>query len=323
MILVVGGIADRVTELVCARLTAMAIPYRLLDLGRFPLEHQVRWEWDGGRPSGWIETADWRLDLGDVSAVFARYLGLTGRVPIPDRPADVDAAIRAETDAGVVTLVETLPCLVVNRLGGGMTNHSKALQSLLIREAGMQIPPTLVTNDPTEARTFIDRHDGRVIFKSASGARSIVQAVGPKQLERLDLLAHGPSQFQLRIEGDDMRVHVVGTEVFATRIKSPIVDYRFAFRDGVEPEMEPATLSADLADACVRLAARLDLAVAGIDLKVTPEGDAYCLEINPSPGFIYYEQRTRQPISAAIAELLDNPERAESKGVASMASNVR
>jgi glutathione synthase/RimK-type ligase-like ATP-grasp enzyme len=101
------------------------------------------------------------------------------------------------------------------------------------------------------------------------------------------------------------------------------VEYRFAFRDGVEPAMEPETLSVELAQACVRLAARLDLAVAGIDLKVTPDGEAYCLEINPSPGFIYYEQRTGQPISAAIAELLDNPERAQSKGVARMASNVR
>jgi glutathione synthase/RimK-type ligase-like ATP-grasp enzyme len=316
MILVVGGIADRVTELVCARLASMAIPYRLLDLGRFPLEHHVRWRWGAGRPRGWIRTAEWRLDLEDVTAVFARYLGLTGRVAIPDRAPEVDAAIRAETDAGVIALVETLPCLVVNRLAGGMTNHSKVLQGLVIREVGLRIPPTLVTDDPTAARAFIEAYDGNVVFKSLSGARSIVQAVGPRQMERLDLLDHGPSQFQLRIEGDDLRVHVVGDQVFATRIRSSVVDYRFAYRAGAEPALEATALSADLADACVRLTARLDLAVAGIDLKVTASGEPYCLEVNPSPGFIYYEQRTGQPISAAVAELLRNPGARWGRGVA-------
>ncbi|MER3479214.1 MAG: RimK domain-containing protein ATP-grasp, partial [Meiothermus sp.] len=36
-----------------------------------------------------------------------------------------------------------------------------------------------------------------------------------------------------------------------------------------------------------------------------PEDDWYCFEINPCPGFAYYEQHTGQPISAALAELLE------------------
>ena len=36
MILVCGGLADGVTELVCSRLQDCGYPYRLLDLARFP-----------------------------------------------------------------------------------------------------------------------------------------------------------------------------------------------------------------------------------------------------------------------------------------------
>ena len=36
MILVAGGIADKVTELVCSRLDACGYPYRLFDLARYP-----------------------------------------------------------------------------------------------------------------------------------------------------------------------------------------------------------------------------------------------------------------------------------------------
>jgi glutathione synthase/RimK-type ligase-like ATP-grasp enzyme len=304
VILVVGGLADTVTELVCARLEDDRTPYRLLDLGRYPIGYRVRWWWRDRRPVGWIETDNWRLDLESVTAVFARYLGATGRVPLPDRPSDVDQAVRAETDAGVMALIESLPCLVINRLGGGMTNHSKVLQSLLIRRAGLLIPPTLVTTDPSTVRSFIDEHEGGVIYKSLSGMRSIVQSVGPAQLARLDLLRNGPSQFQKRIVGDDVRVHVVGDQVFATRIRSTVVDYRFGHREGREPIIEPATIPAELEAACVRLTRLVDLTVAGIDLKVTPSGDAYCLEVNPSPGFLYYEQRTGQPISLAVADVL-------------------
>jgi glutathione synthase/RimK-type ligase-like ATP-grasp enzyme len=56
--------------------------------------------------------------------------------------------------------------------------------------------------------------------------------------------------------------------------------------------------------ACLRLAHAFDLLFAGIDLKQTPEGEFFCFEVNPCPGFLYYERHTRQPISTALADLL-------------------
>ena len=52
------------------------------------------------------------------------------------------------------------------------------------------------------------------------------------------------------------------------------------------------------------MAAGMGLHLAGIDLRQTPRGEWYCLEVNPSPGFTYYEAVTGQPIAAAVAELL-------------------
>ncbi|MGH8914072.1 MAG: ATP-grasp domain-containing protein, partial [Acidimicrobiia bacterium] len=54
----------------------------------------------------------------------------------------------------------------------------------------------------------------------------------------------------------------------------------------------------------VALAADLGLPVAGIDLMIDEDGDVYCLEVNPSPAFSYYEQNTGQPIAMAIARYL-------------------
>jgi len=44
--------------------------------------------------------------------------------------------------------------------------------------------------------------------------------------------------------------------------------------------------------------------VAGVDLRCTPDGRWYCFEVNPSPGFTYFQQKTDQAIDEAIARLL-------------------
>jgi len=308
MILVCGGLADVVTELVCARLSACEYAYRFLDLGVYPAGFQVNWYCHDAYPEGYLSGPDWRIDLAELTGVYVRYLGAEGRVPLPDVPQESVPALYAEYDAGISLLLEDLPCLVVNRLGPGMSNHSKPYQALLVRECGLLTPPTLVTNDPDSARRFFDEWHGEVIYKSLSGVRSIVRRLGPEQLERLPLLRYGPAQFQAYIPGDNVRVHTVDDRVFATRVRSTAVDYRYARREGADVQMDAVELPPHVAESCLRLARQMGLHFAGIDLKLTPRDEYYCFEVNPSPGFLFYEQHTYQPISAALADLLHQGE---------------
>jgi glutathione synthase/RimK-type ligase-like ATP-grasp enzyme len=107
-----------------------------------------------------------------------------------------------------------------------------------------------------------------------------------------------------------VRVHTVGDAVFATLIETEAVDYRYAGRDGLDVAMRPMKLPAAVVDACLRAARSLDLLFAGIDLKETPDGDYICFEVNPCPGFTYYERHTGQQISTALADLLNGTPRA-------------
>jgi glutathione synthase/RimK-type ligase-like ATP-grasp enzyme len=311
MILVVGGLADSVTELVCARLAERGYAYRLLDLGRYPAAHRVTWRWRDGDPEGVIAGPDWSLDLADITAVYVRFLGSEGRLPLNAPPETADV-LRSEADAGLMALLEDLPCPVVNRVAGGMSNNSKPYQALLVRRAGLSVPPTLVTNDAEAARAFYAAH-GAVIYKSISGVRSVVRRLGPEGLARLKLLCDGPAQFQAYVPGENVRVHTVGDRVLAVRVRSEAVDYRYAHRDGLAMEMEPTTLPRAIEQACLAVARELGLLFAGIDLKETPEGDWYCFEVNPCPGFLYYERHSGLPISAALADLLQSGAAAKRK----------
>ena len=48
----------------------------------------------------------------------------------------------------------------------------------------------------------------------------------------------------------------------------------------------------------------LGLSFSGIDLKRTPQDDWYCFEVNPSPGYSYFEEQTGQRIADTLVRYL-------------------
>jgi len=192
------------------------------------------------------------------------------------------------------------PALVVNRPSAMAPNESKPYQLELIRAAGFAVPPTLVTTDPAAARQFASEH-GPLIYKSVSGVRSRVARLSNERAQSLDDVAWCPTQLQRHIDGVDHRVHVVKDSVFATRVESADDDYRYAERP---PVLTETMLPPEIERRTIELAAALELPLAGIDLRLTPEGEWFCFEVNPSPAFTYYESATGQPIAGAIARLL-------------------
>jgi glutathione synthase/RimK-type ligase-like ATP-grasp enzyme len=143
-----------------------------------------------------------------------------------------------------------------------------------------------------------------VVYKSISYRRSIVQILEENDLERLEHIRCCPTQFQEYVAGTDVRVHTLGNQVFSTAIYACVTDYRYSYLRGEQEHLEPTELPGILPDRCVELSKALGLYFAGIDLKITPDGQVYCLEVNPCPAFSYYELHTGQPIARAVASYL-------------------
>ena len=202
----------------------------------------------------------------------------------------------------LISWAQLTPAFVVNRPDAMAANGSKPYQGALIEAHGFCVPDTLITTDPVAALEFWERH-GDVVYKSLSGIRSIVSRLAPEDLDRLDDLVWCPTQFQQYIAGDDYRVHVVGDDLFACRIASAADDYRYA---DASVSMRACDLPADVARRCVELATAMDLPVAGLDLRRSNDGSWYCFEVNPSPGYTYFQESTSQPIDESIAQLLAN-----------------
>ncbi len=304
MILLCGIRSEPPLALVAAELDRLGAETRWFDQRR-ALETSLGFEVAGGGVTGELADPDGRLPLDEVRAVYLRVMDDRLLPEVEHLPPDASerAHVRALHDK-LAAWIEITPALVVNRALAQASNAAKPYQLQLIAAAGFAVPDTLITSDPDAVIEFRARH-GRLVYKSMSGIRSIVDVLTDLDVARLDRIRWCPVQFQAWVDGIDLRVHTVGDEVFATRVTNWATDYRYPGASGApNPVVESYPIDADLGERCVRLAASLGLEFSGIDLRITPDGEAVCFEVNPSPAFSYYEQAAGVPIAAALARRL-------------------
>jgi hypothetical protein len=312
MILIAGIPDESPVARVVEALEAIGGNYRLFDqrrTGSADITLEIGDAPAGGAIGGTLSLDGERIPLAGISGMYIRLM---------DDQLLADMSVLSPDD-GVRShwrrVHELLLCFadialgrVLNRPGDMASNHSKPYQAQVIRAAGFDVPETLITNDPSSARDFIEQawmQGGGVIYKSVSGVRSIVQTVARADLARLDRIRWCPTQFQHQVPGTDVRVHVVGQTAVAATILSDAADYRYASRQtGIDPAIAHTELEPHVRALCVGLARRLNLPLAGIDLRRTPEGRHVCFEVNPSPAFSFYEERTGVSVSMPIARYL-------------------
>jgi glutathione synthase/RimK-type ligase-like ATP-grasp enzyme len=304
MILVFGVLDDTETAFVCSRLLSQRLEFSLLDTRLPAREFGLTWTMENGRLEGSLRVGSRRADLRDTRAVYFRPRGGAPPTTAPEPGAASPHAIWMENSSTLVAFANVAPSLVVNRPAAAHSNGSKPYQQQLIARHGFRVPRTVVTSMPTEARRFYDECRGRVVYKSISAQRSIVRRVSAADLERLEQIRACPTQFQEYIPGVDVRVHTIGDRVFATEIMTEAMDYRYANREGAGREMRAVDLPDEISERCLRLTRALGLVIGGVDLRRSPDGQYYCFEVNPSPGFTFYQAHTGQRIGDALVDLL-------------------
>jgi hypothetical protein len=307
---------DRVAEELACR---GATPVRV-DTDRFPaaLSLTAALGADGWRHV--LDTGAGRVRGEDVVAVWARRLS----PPVLD--AELDPELDPELREGCVR--ESVAALrgflgglagrrFVNPLDADRAAGDKQRQLRLARELGLEVPPTLVTNVPDEARAFHAAHGGDVVAKmltplstSMDGSSPFVHTsvVTVEDLEHLDGLRDAPMVFQARVpKARELRVAMVAGRPYVGAIDAAgggrgQVDWRRG-RAG-ELGWSPGAIPAEVAERLRRLLEALGLVYGAADVIVTPEGRHVFLEVNPGGEWGMLERDLGLPIAAALAEAL-------------------
>jgi glutathione synthase/RimK-type ligase-like ATP-grasp enzyme len=258
-----------------------------------------------------------RLEWQDQTLDFDQYGAVWWRRPFP--PTISDLMLRAshrqfaanEAYEALAGLWQTMDANWINSPSLDLSAQHKAYQLKAAQKVGLRIPATLMTNDPNEARKFIDARGYRhVVYKSFSSTQAEwreTRLLRQDELILLDLVQHAPVIFQHYVEADyDLRITAIGDRLFPAAIYSQQTDYPVDCRIDIgSARIEPVEIPTEIHVRLLSLMRSLGLTYGAIDMRLTPQGEYVFFEVNPSGQFLYIEAATRQPIALAIARELD------------------
>jgi glutathione synthase/RimK-type ligase-like ATP-grasp enzyme len=309
LILIVSYPNEGHTVDVVNRLKNAGREVRILNLSDFPGRSKVSLSWsEKFDPKYQIDGPDGICDLSTVRVGWWRRV-----VPFEIDPGIRDAAQRAfaenETSQAINGVLDAIDCTWVNPRCADESAHRKPLQWDVARRIGLTLPQTLVTNDPDAGRNFIEKIGiGKTVFKAFLAIIEDwreTRLIKPQDLDRLESLRYAPVIFQEYIEGVDLRIIVVGDRIYAAEIDARKTSYPVDMRMVIgEASMKPIELPSYLQDMILRFMRSLGLVYGAIDMRRTAEGDFVFLEVNPAGQWLFVEERTGQPISQAVADLL-------------------
>jgi hypothetical protein len=310
MILIVSHLADVHATAVLQHLVRAKTETVLFDTARFPGEIRLDMTpgiGDGSKATAVIDGV--RRDLSAVRAVWWRR----------PQPFDIQAEViggedrgfaYGECQAAIAGLWSCLDAHWVNNPGCDEVAARKVYQLKVAGELGLRVPRTLVTNDPDSAAAFIDAEgEAGTIYKAFSATERAwreTRLLQPQERRQLDAVRFAPVIFQEHIRADiDLRITVIGDVMFPAEILSGETDYHVDFRMTMHAAtIRPHVLPDEVVKKLRAFVGALGLIYGAIDMRLTPEGEYVFLEINPAGQWLFIEERTGQPITAALAEYL-------------------
>lgn len=186
------------------------------------------------------------------------------------------------------------------------------------QKLGFNIPETVITNNPQEAKSFLQTI-GTVVIKTIYSP--LIEVDGHYEIifttplvgfteEQLETINLAPCILQKNIAKKiELRITVVGDQVFSCAIESQASEKTKDDWRNYDLENTPHyswCLPAKVEKLCLDLVKGYGLKFGTIDMIVTPNDDYVFLEINPNGQWQWIEELSGLRISDALVDLLVN-----------------
>jgi hypothetical protein len=191
----------------------------------------------------------------------------------------------------------------VNSTEAAYKARSKLLQLRIAADSGLNIPPTLCTNDPNRIRNFLfENQPEHVIYKPLtinfwSDKKQIkityTSRVNNSDLPDDSLLQLAPGIYQKEIKKSyELRITCFGEYLVAAKLDSQshelgIIDWRRI--PGEELCVRPYELPHFIKEKIRIFMRRMGLVFGALDFIVTPDGEYFFLEVNEQGQFLWIE----------------------------------
>lgn len=314
MILIITRQDDSHSNAVTAELKRRGRPFFRFEPDRLSAFPAISWT-----NTGWVHPQllpSCHFDWNNITSVWFRRPDL----PIVSRDTCLTKdAIRVTHIRGIVEatwhLLENRTW--INPLRPSWAARAKPFQLKLAAIAGLEVPRTLISNDPNEIIKF-SKACGDMVYKPLTshcetdqrGHSRGLYAAGVTHdfvVKHRDQLQRSPSIFQERIRKQaDIRVTVLGDQIFATAIIPPrnantTVDWR---SDIASRRFSSITLPNGILLAVRKLMNLMHLRTSCLDFLLTQDDRYVFLEANPDGQWLWVQHTTGSPVLDAFVELL-------------------
>jgi len=314
-VLIAAPPADEHAAEVAPRLRALGIDTCPLELGRVQDEVSLALAYGAdASPRFALRDPGRELDPSRCATVWWWRPGRFAPDEAIPSPALRHFAVR-EYHAALAGLWHAIPARWVNDPVRQDVASRKTYQLALARECGLAVPRTLVTNDPDEARAFLETcRRGARLDAVQKTLTPLAEEIGftrrlePGDLDRLDGLRWAPAILQEYVAGVDLRVVAVAGALFAMQVDASASAHPEDCRrdwEAVAGTARRATLPAAVGRGLLDMMDRLGLAYGAFDLRVRADDGRYVfLEVNPTGLWLYVEHATGHRITDAVVRLL-------------------
>ncbi len=299
MILIVGTPEDIPSALIHHKIIQRGEPACFFDTTRFPGDIQLSFDPEALATGFMTLSGLDEIALSEIRSVYRRWS--RGVIAPPETDPVLQEAVYWNLESAIGSFFRCFDCLWINSQEATEMHKYKGYQLKLLKQAGIRVPDTLITNHPERMREFYEQQGKQVIYKPVRGwAHTEMLTEADFLPERLAGLSHSPVKLQEFVPGTDIRAYVLGDEIYAMEIRSDTLD----FREDPEAPRVKIDLPPTVAEDCLKLARTLDLVFTGIDLRRTPDHEYVFFEGNPTPVFVYDEEVTGYPISDRLVDRL-------------------
>lgn len=233
-------------------------------------------------------------------------------------PKSQDELVAQETSAVISGFYELLDCIWYSHPEALRRAGSKISQLQQAKRLGFEVPEYCISNQGDVLREFLRHHEKPIVKaineRSASvqdGANELVfrvRRLGAAELEKdLQDWSHGPLYLQRYVEKKfDVRLTVVGSELFACAIHQPVGDAPVEDWRGRVWELPHEIINCpdDIRRNVHAYMCAFGLNYGAFDFVVDHEDRWWFLECNPNGQWLWIELATGAKIARALARSL-------------------
>jgi len=198
-------------------------------------------------------------------------------------------------------LLEALPFRCVNKYTASRFINNKSVQLVLARQCGMNVPATLMSNQPGTVRKFLEEYPGRTsckpffphVWQKSDGGLAATETfeLTADQLPTDEILTWAPAIYQeMVVKEYDVRMVLMGNNVYSYALHNPkkALDWRQDAGQGLV-EVEIIKTPAAVEKAVLEFARRAGVCFGSLDFAIDNRGEWWFLEINEQGQFLWLD----------------------------------